>query len=263
MMTRKETEDMIIRETKDSFIMIRQDDHARLSGYIAKNFSKEILASSHFFEDVITAACQHDRGWIGLDETPVLNDRSKVPYSFSDYPLLPKLAFYRIGLDEIEEMNQYAGLLCSMHFCSFFSQSKDENCIEFLHYETKRQMKIKKKLSDIEEPLLQQHFRLLQFSDDLSLYLCLNEPGADKKNEHPWFQRGFKNTEIFHPQNKQLNARWKNASEVIVAPFLFTKEFHVVLPFKSVSKKAIVGLGVAEAYEKSAMRQQKFSFLKA
>jgi hypothetical protein len=252
---------MIIREIKDSFIMIRQHDHAQLSGEVIKHFSRDLLSSELFFEDLLVAAYQHDRGWIGLDHTPIWNDRLKRPYSFSDFPLIPKLAFYKKGLDEIEEMNSYAGLLCSMHFCSFFSQSKDKNGVKFLEDEAIRQNRIKMKLSGINESLLHQHFHLLQFSDNLSLYFCLNEPGTEKNDEHPWFKSGFKNTESFHPGKGRLNAFWKNAHEISVTSFPFANDFHINLQFKEVSKKAVEAQGIAEAYKKSKMKQQTFSIL--
>ena len=138
---------MIIRETQDSFIMIKQHDHAFLSGEITKYFNPSLLNSEGSFEDVIYAAYEHDCSWISLDATPIWNDGTNTPYTFSDYPLLPKLAFYKIGLDEIEEVNPYSSLLCSLHFCSFFSQSKNKDCLDFLKEEGNRQLMIKKKLS--------------------------------------------------------------------------------------------------------------------
>jgi Protein of unknown function (DUF3891) len=251
---------MIIRETKDSFIMIKQHDHAFLSGETIKHFDRNLLKSDQLFDDALYSAYQHDRSWIGLDETPIWNDRKKVPYTFSDYPLLPKLAFYKIGVDEIERVNTYASLLCSLHFCSFFSQSENKDCLVFLTGEARRQMRLKEKLPDLDEELLQQHFRLLQFSDNLSLYLCLNEPGVDKEEEHPWFKNGFNNTEVFHPENQPLMARWVNENEVTLDPYPFEKEFHVSLQYNMVSKRMVDRMGIAEAYEKSDMEEKMILF---
>ncbi|MGE6753490.1 DUF3891 family protein [Rossellomorea sp. NPDC071047] len=254
---------MIIRETKDSFIMIRQHDHAFLSGETIKHFNRNLLKSDEFFEDALYAAYQHDRSWIGLDETPIWNDREKTPYTFSDYPLLPKLAFYKIGVDEIERVNTYASLLCSLHFCSFFSQSKNKDCLVFLTGEARRQMRLKESFPDLDEELLQQHFHLLQFSDNLSLYLCLNEPGVGKEDEHPWFRNGFKHTEIFHHDHQPLTVRWMNEKEVTLDPYPFNKDFHVSLQYKIVTKGLIEEMGIAEAYEKSDMEEMKIQLCRS
>nr|WP_253735858.1 DUF3891 family protein [Paenibacillus sp. FJAT-26967] len=34
--------------------------------------------------------------------------------------------------------------------------------------------------------MIEQHFKLLKLCDELSLYVCLNEPGVSKDEEHPW-----------------------------------------------------------------------------
>lgn len=248
---------MIIRETKDSFIMIKQHDHAFLSGELIKHFKPSLLKSDSFFDDAIYAAYQHDRSWIGLDETPIWNDKEKTPYTFSDYPLLPKLAFYKIGVDEIERVNTYASLLCSLHFSSFFSHSENKDCLVFLTGEARRQMRLKESFPDMDEALLQQHFHLLQFSDNLSLYLCLNEPGVGKEEEHPWFRNGFKNTEVFHPDHRPITAEWLNENQVTLYPYPFERDFHITMPYKTVSKNFIEQLGVAEAYEKSEDEDKK------
>ena len=253
---------MIIRETDDSFIMIKQHDHAFLSGELMQHFNKGLLTSEFLFDDALYAVYQHDRSWIGLDSTPIWNDNLGIPYTFSDYPLLPKLAFYKIGLDEIESVNPYSSLVCSLHFCSFFSQSHNKDCLEFLRQEARRQTEIKLMLPELEESLLQQHFYLLQFADNLSLYLCLNEPGIDKKNEHPWFKNGFRNTELFHQGSQLLNAQWVTENEVTLDSFPFITEFNVSLHSKRVSKKAVEEMGIAQAYEKTEMDEHRIVFSK-
>ncbi|WP_175987160.1 DUF3891 family protein [Bacillus sp. Marseille-Q1617] len=249
---------MIIRQTQDSFIMIRQHDHAFLSGEIIKHFNTGLLKSDQHFEEMIYAGYQHDRSWIGLDDTPIWNDQDGIPYTFSDYPLLPKMAFYRIGLEEIERVSPYAALLCSMHFYSFFTKSKKTDCIAFMNEETKRQARLKKLFPRLDEELLQQHFRLLQFSDDMSLYMCLNEPGVTKEDEHPWFRDGFKNTEWFNGGDRLLNGEWLNDKEIRVDRFPFNEDFLLTLTFKVVSKTAIHEMGIAAAYEASNWEKKTF-----
>jgi Protein of unknown function (DUF3891) len=172
------------------------------------------------------------------------------------------MAFYRIGLDEIERVSPYAALLCSMHFYSFFTKSKKPDCIAFMHEETKRQGRLKQLFPRLDEELLQQHFLLLQFSDDLSLYMCLNEPGVTKKEEHPWFKDGFKNTELFNDREVRLHGEWINDKEIRVGTFPFKTAFSVTLQFKNVSKTAIHEKGIAAAYETAEMKEKTFRILK-
>ncbi|MEL3973318.1 DUF3891 family protein [Rossellomorea oryzaecorticis] len=249
---------MILRQTEDSFIMIKQHDHAYLSGEITKHFNTSLLKSDRYFEEMIYAAFQHDRSWIGLDDTPIWNDQDNIPYTFSDYPLIPKMAFYKIGLDEIEQTNPYSALLCSLHFYSFFTQSKKKECIAFLQEEAKRQASLKKILPGLDEELLNQHFRLLQFSDDLSLYMCLNEPGVKKDEEHPWFRNGFKNTKFFNDRDGRLNGEWINNEEIRIESFPFISDFSLTLQYKEVAKRDVEHMGIAAAYETSELRERTF-----
>ncbi|OLO40694.1 hypothetical protein BTR23_04240 [Alkalihalophilus pseudofirmus] len=248
---------MIIRETNDAFIMIKQHDHAFLSGEVAKHFQSDLLSTIHFFEDLVFAAYEHDRSWIGLDDRPIWNDQTNTPYSFSDFPLIPKLAFYKLGLDEIEKGNRYASLLCSLHYCSFFSSTSDKNSIHFLHEERRRQTNIKEHLQDLNHELLLEHFRLLQFCDDVSLYICINEPGTKKDKEHPWFRNGFTNSEIFNDGKHPFIAEWHNANEIKFKPFPFYDDFHLTVKYKTVQKSAIQVMGIAQAYENSVMEEQE------
>ncbi|WP_156430913.1 DUF3891 family protein [Paenibacillus sp. FJAT-26967] len=49
-----------------------------------------------------------------------------------------------------------------------------------------RQQRLKAKLNQPGESMIEQHFKLLKLCDELSLYVCLNEPGVSKDEEHPW-----------------------------------------------------------------------------
>ncbi|WNF37896.1 DUF3891 family protein [Bacillaceae bacterium IKA-2] len=239
---------MIILKKTNEIVMFTQHHHAFLSGEIAKHFKTDRFQSIDHWGELMLAIYEHDRSWIGLDETPIWNDEKEVPYSFIDYPLIPKLAFYKIGIDEIEQMSPYAALLCSMHYCSFFKRSMDKRVDKFLEAEEKRQTKIINTLNLLDGKLQSQHFRLLQFCDDLSLYLCLNEPGTKKVEEYPWFRDGMANSEIFSEENKPLYAEWLNNKEVAVHSFPFKEEFDLKLQYKRVPKNLIREKGIAPAY---------------
>ncbi|TWI53590.1 DUF3891 family protein [Halalkalibacter nanhaiisediminis] len=251
---------MIIRERKNEFIMIKQYDHACLAGKIAAQVNENIFKSTDHLDEVIKAASEHDRGWVGLDETPIWNDEENIPYSFQDYPLELKLAFYKKGIDEIETVSPYAALLCSFHFSSFFPNPNDTSSIQFVNEESKRQKRIKRQVK-VEPDLLQKHFRWLQFCDDLSLYVCLNEPGVTKENEHPWFIDGFRNTEIFGISEKPIVAEWLSDQKINVQCFPFEKEFTARLTYKAISKNDIDENGVDKGFDKSPWLEQEITFV--
>lgn len=105
----------------------------------------------------------------------------------------------------------------------------------------------------INQETISVHLRLLQLCDDISLYVCLNQPGATKENEHPWYRSGFNNT--------AFKASWINEQEISLLPSPFGKEFKAKLRLKRVSKEVINQSGIEEAYKKSNWFEQDFIFL--
>lgn len=252
---------MIIRVRENDIVLIEQDIHGRFAGEIAKHIQARHFPGGLLREETILAAYEHDRCWTGLDHTPIWNDRERAPFSFMNYPVLPKLAFYRTGIDEIEAMNGYAGLLCSMHFTSFFIHNTPRDCIAFVHGEQERQRRLKEQYRETNEDLLTRHLNMLQFCDDLSLYVCLNEPGCSKEEEHPWYRAGIPHSEVFDPGSAaRATAVWLNDGKVQVRPFPFEHEFTATLRCRVVSKEDISANGLDQAYRNVEPQLQHVTF---
>lgn len=252
---------MIIRETEDEYVMIAQHDHARLSGEIAQHIRSRFFLDDSFMEDAIFAISEHDRGWIAMDEAPVWNERNDAPSSFLDDPPALKLYWYRRGIDEVEEQNKYAALLCSMHYSSFFQKPSDAEGASFYTGELKRQSRIKAELQGLSEEMISAHFRLLQLCDDISLYVCLNHEGVSKELEHPWYREGFKTSRgLDRLDDRLIQANWLNDKEVALAPSPFEKQFAASLKIKRVSKELIKRSGIVEAYRQSDVKLQEIIF---
>ncbi|MDQ0207765.1 DUF3891 family protein [Alkalicoccobacillus murimartini] len=217
---------MIIRQTTHQIECIKQHDHAYISGEISKHWREQLT----FREDVEYAIYEHDRAWIPLDSFIEKETNKKLPLDFISYPLPPKLSAYTKGVDEVQEQSAYAAVLCSKHFCSFFSGTVSEPAIQsFLEEEQKRQkilieqLEVKPTSTDLVE-----HFNLLQFCDDLSLYICMNSPGTPKSEEVSWFKDGFTQPFSFAPTG--IKAEWMNAHEIKLDPFPFKEPLSVSFP---------------------------------
>ncbi|MBW5444455.1 DUF3891 family protein [Cohnella sp. CFH 77786] len=255
---------MIVRETDDDFLMVTQHDHARLSGDVAKHFADHYFVDDTYFSDVLTAIYEHDRGWIRLDDVPLWNDRSSFPFTFMDYPLVPKLAHYKLGIDEVQEMNEYAALLCSIHYCSFMTSATADqtDIVRFLELERERQKQIKHRIAMPTDEVVRRHFGLLQLCDDISLYVCLNKPGATKSEEHPWYAGGFGKSETLVPAGlAKLVASWVSQKEIRMGPWPFKGSFMAKLQQKRVSKSLIRQVGLQEAYSETNWTEQEIEFI--
>lgn len=252
---------MIIRETEEAFVMTTQDDHGHFSEEIAQGFREEWFLDEKYKEACLLAIREHDRSWIRLDIAPIWNDRQASPFSFLDYPVPPKLVMYKLGVDEIEEMSEYAALLCSMHYASFFKSVQGtghEAEIEFYHRELERQARLRETLNHPDEAMIARHYQLLQLCDDISLYVCMNQEGASKEQEHPWFKEGFNSL----VGGQKFVAEWFSKSEIHVTPtLLFAQEWQTMLRYKFVSKNRTREVGIHQAYQECEWTELKVTFV--
>lgn len=232
---------MIVRERQHSFILIEQHEHALISGLFAQLWKDAYFLQHERRKDVNFAIQQHDVSWVPLDDHPIYLLAEDRPAAFTEYPLEKKLHAYKRGVDQVSAENLYAGYLISLHYTSFFEGKKDPRALTFKHFEECRQQRIEKELQlhvqEVSEPI-QFHFDLLQFCDDLSLFLCMNEWGVSKENEFSWFKEGFR--QRFAPLNDDKHcANWDGENTVQLTSFPFEKEFNIDIPYKELMKNRI------------------------
>lgn len=217
------SEAVIVRERPDSYVLVKQHDH----GLIAGEFARHLAEEPHPPEPTLYAIANHDAGWQELDQTVRWDEASGKPYSFTNYPTGPKLRAYREGLDLLESQDLYAACLCSMHYASFVRNSKDADEVRFREGEIRRQERLKGVMSEEEVENLGHNFRLLQLCDDLSLFVCLNEPG---RNDHPWYKNGFK------LEGARFEPIWEDRHILRLDPNPFSEPFDLVIPYALVTQ---------------------------
>ncbi|WNS43353.1 DUF3891 family protein [Paenibacillus sp. MMS20-IR301] len=248
---------MICREQDGAFVMVKQHEHGLLAGEFAKWFKEQHTPAEGRRAEVLRAVGNHDRGWIDLDETPFWNDAEGAPYSFIDFPVVPKLTFYRRGIDEVEADTPYGALLCSAHFERLIEVSGEEGpeLAQYLQDEAERRARIHRELEQskpLGEGELYYDARLLQFCDDLSLFLALSEPGSAESEKHPWFADGFSGSGDFSfTSGRAIEAHWQDQSTLTLSPFPFTQEIEVSFKLRRVSRKEIEQKGLARAYRET------------
>ncbi|MBM7552261.1 DUF3891 family protein [Thalassobacillus pellis] len=252
---------MIVNQFDQHFLMFAQHDHALGSGVLVDNWKQDFLIRSKLREEADWAVAQHDRAWIPLDKRPIWNEKKDRPYSFIDYPLQEKLDAYTRGIDSIAKESSYAAMLCSLHYSSFFpADTKDSTIQAFLDHEKERREKLSEKLTiDVPKDLYDRHFRRLQFCDDLSLYICMQEPGVSKEKELSWFKNGFRQSFDFAPDG--MMAHWLDSETVSVQPFPFERIFELNVPYRIVTKEAIAQKGLQKAWETADIKERKVTLV--
>lgn len=240
---------MIIREREHEFVMIDQNHHGHVSKEIMQHWKKELFPDSERKDSVLTAIKHHDIGWAPFDKEPFWNDASQKPYSFTDFPFPAKLTLYEKGLDEVEIIDPYAAMLCSVHYSQFLTGSKDEDAQIFLKSEYDRRQRLRKDIQAFDERLFNQHYGLLQLGDNFSLYVCINEPGVSKIKEHPFFVNGIPNPTVLKGrEDSKLAIRFHDENTVLVDPFPFNAPFDIQYTQRVVSKQEIQNKGLVKAF---------------
>jgi hypothetical protein len=271
---------MIVRDQKEHFVLIQQHDHALVSGRLAAHWGRQDFPHLEKPDGALVLAARlHDIGWRELDAAPEWNPAEDRPYSFVDEPLDRKLAHYRKGLDHVMKEDVYAALLCSMHYASFFPperlQALGPDAETFLNAERVRQAAIRERLQQAgrseEWARRQSDLILLKLWDDMSLYVCLNEPGASKAAEHPWYREGFRpirsspapDGSAGEGEALRIQARWLDPTTVTLNPFPLTGPLEIRLEFTRLSKSRIQQTGYAASYEAAPRLQQRVFFVSA
>ena len=176
---------MIIQPRGDRLLIIRQTDHAALSGEFARHWGNDVFTLPEPQESLRLAAEHHDDGWLLWEAAPHLNPATRRPYQFTDLPITEHLAFYRQGIASVLKRDGYAGLLVCLHLAGLYERRGDgdpvrNRILDELH---DQQRMLREELQmvtasprTLQEGPLTANSRLLLTFDRLSLYFCTEPP---------------------------------------------------------------------------------------
>jgi hypothetical protein len=186
---------MIIQEQGDQLILIRQTDHAMLSGFFARSLGNKVFSRPEPFESFCLAAAEHDNGWNEWELLPQIDSKTFTPYNFMSIPTEEHIALYQRGIERVVRADRYAGLLVSMHcaglydrtratmpgFSAKYVKSNESHLVsDFLQRLRLQQLRLKVDLradpvlkAYADDHSLQANLQRLEALDRLSLYFCL------------------------------------------------------------------------------------------
>lgn len=192
---------MLRLETETGWWLVTHPDHARLAGAFAERWGNDFFPSPEPREHVLRGIAHHDDGWAARDAVPQITRQGK-PGAFSDelvgkysgfeeIDLVDFLAVRDRAVREIGRKDPYAALLISMHTYNLLHDRADWSTLTpgqapLLERFLEEQLALQKSWSEqiVADPNLtpehkskdaiQDHFRLLQASDYLSLLTCVD-----------------------------------------------------------------------------------------
>lgn len=187
---------MIVRQEGDHLVLIRQPDHAYLSGELAAVWGNPPWEVVDPHPSVVAGARQHDEAWLLWDESPTVGPDGR-PLSFFQVDRVTTADMYRRGADAVCVLDLYAGLMVSLHYSGFFHGHWDWQPFstpdnfpdpertalrQFVDGELRRQDDLRRQLDfgDVDETRLAANFKWLQLWDRISLDVCRRDP------DEPW-----------------------------------------------------------------------------
>ena len=192
---------MLRLETDIGWWLVTHPDHARLAGAIAAYWGNDLFASPEPRAHVLLGINVHDDGWGMRDASPSVTKQGK-PAAFSVELVGKYSAFEEIDLQdylnvreravaEIAAKDAYSALLVSKHTYNLLTARADRSTIAkeqlpLLDNFLERQRELQASLfntirsdpsfsqQDATDDKIDEHFRLLQATDNLSLLACVD-----------------------------------------------------------------------------------------
>ena len=183
---------MIVRRLNGDLQIVLQIDHDDLSGTFAERFGGPGLWEPRPRTPVITACAEHDDGWLDWEGAPEIDPETGRAWNFRDLEILRHLDFYRTGIGRVTKRDQYAGMLVSKHGSGIYKRRyglQPEMIVPgvspelavaidaFIAEQEAHQEKIALDLGADPDDVWSA-YRLLQATDRLSLYFCMDRPGG-------------------------------------------------------------------------------------
>jgi len=191
---------MLRMESETGWWLITHPDHARLAGAFAAAWGNAMFREPEPRARVLYGIASHDDGWKDRDAHPVITRGGK-PSAFSTELVGKYSAFEEIDLADylavreravrmIAEDDPYAGLLIAKHTYNLLTEHADRSTINpeqlplldaFLESQRDYQGRLLEAIQKDEQLAaeekdarrIEEHFRLLQACDNLSLLTCV------------------------------------------------------------------------------------------
>jgi len=191
---------MLRMESDGGWWLITHPDHARLAGKFAAAWGNAMFRKPEPRARVLHGIASHDDGWKERDAHPVITRQGK-PSAFSTELVGKYSAFEEIDLADylavreravriIVEDDPYAGLLIAKHTYNLLTEHADRSTISpeqlplldaFLERQRVYQGRLVRSIQEDEKlaaeekdpARIEEHFRLLQACDNLSLLTCV------------------------------------------------------------------------------------------
>lgn len=117
---------MIVRDERDSFLLITQPDHAQLSEVIVAAIRTEPPLHSPARRTILMATREHDNGWTEVDAYPTVDPATGRPCDFMSGPAAVKHELWLRGIARAAKSDGLAGALVAEHALTVYGYRRGE-----------------------------------------------------------------------------------------------------------------------------------------
>lgn len=190
---------MIVQQHGDPIVVIRQTDHAFLSGFFAREWGNEVFERPEPFASFCLAAAEHDNGWQEWEMLPGIDPKTFAPHTFMTVPTDEHIALYQRGIERAVRADLYTGMLIVGHCMNLYDRARatmpgysakyvrsheQHLAADFVQRLRLQQLRLKVDLRNdpamrpfTDESRIKANQQRLDALDRLSLYFCLGEGG--------------------------------------------------------------------------------------
>lgn len=172
---------------EEGIVVVSQPAHAWVAGQIARKWGNELFGHFTPGADVYIAAALHDIGYLNWEQSPGLNPKTGLPYSFLELPTERRLTLWRKSIEKMMRYGRYPALLVSLHFAKlcqrhrqFDSPQEFELERKFLHDQDELQRTLVTSLQNdfyygpnATDETIERNARLVSIWDWISLSLLI------------------------------------------------------------------------------------------
>lgn len=236
---------MLVQYRGDRCRLIRQNDHALLSGRLAQQWAG--FDGWRPSGGMATGIALHDLPWAERDREPRWIPDSGEPEPFTLLPDGEREPLQVEGLAALERIHDWGGLLGSLHYARFLPEDEYP---EFAAAEAKRQARLRGRLGPAAgDEDVERARRLLIHLDFLSLYVCLTAPGTERAPS--WLSPDLVGES---PEGTRYTLHWYDEGTLACDPFPFRRPFTLAVPYREMPVRFDSAEALREAWADAVPR---------
>ena len=237
---------MLVQRRAATVRLIRQNDHALLSGRLAREWVGP-GGDDETGPGVALAIALHDLAWADPDREPVFDPGTRSVVPFTGWADEEREALQTAGLDLLERIEPLAALLASLHYARFLDPG---DFPDFAAREAARQARLRDRLGRTgADPALERARLQLRHLDFVSLFLCLTGPGIRSAPDWLTAERIGE-----APDGSRYSLAWADPDTLACDPFPYRKPFAVAFPYRELRPTHRSAAALAAAWREAPPR---------